>query len=120
MTLFTANYSIPYPTSGDPVHLGAAQMEALAKTVDNIMRQVSDASALDATDAATPGRIVKRDANGRAKFAAPSASTDAATKGTVDSLGTSIRTTTLGGLTFKKSTTAPPAGTSSTTVTFVV
>lgn len=119
MTLNTPRYDIPVPEDGDPIHLGAQQMRALGYRVDTVMGQVADASALDATSAATPGRIIQRDASGRAKVAAPSASTDIATKATVDSLGTSIRTNTLGGLTIRTSSTPPAAGTANTIVTIV-
>lgn len=41
MPQYTKNYRIPYPTAGDPIHEGAAQMEALAKKVDSTMIGVS-------------------------------------------------------------------------------
>ena len=41
MPQYTPNYKIPYPTAGDPIHQGAAQMEALAKKVDSTMIGVS-------------------------------------------------------------------------------
>ena len=41
MPRYTNNYNIPYPVAGDPIHLGASQMEALAKTVDETMINVS-------------------------------------------------------------------------------
>ena len=41
MTKYTPKYRIPFPESGDPVHEGAAQMEALAKKVDETMKGVS-------------------------------------------------------------------------------
>ena len=40
MTQYTSNYRIPYPTASDPVYLGASQMEALAKRVDDTMTSV--------------------------------------------------------------------------------
>lgn len=119
MTVFSPRYNIPMPEDGDPIYKGAEQMRDLAGTVDQVLGEVADASALDATSAATPGRIIQRDASGRAKVAAPSASTDIATKATVDSLGTSIRTNTLGGLTIRTSSTPPAAGTANTIVTIV-
>lgn len=112
MTQYTSNYAIPYPTSGDPVHLGASQMEALAKKVDTTMKTVYDASAVSATSTATPNLIVKRDSTGQAQFATPKTASAAATKGYVDGL--------VNGLIFKKSTTAPAAGTAANIVTFVV
>lgn len=119
MPQFTSRYGIPYPVPGDPVHLGAAQMEALAKSVDNHMGQVSDSSAVDATPNATPNRIIARDAAGRAKIATPSVAADISNKSYVDSGDNAIKNR-LGGLTFQTSTTAPPSGTPSTTITFVV
>lgn len=115
MPQYTPRYSIPYPTTGDPVYLGASQMEALAKTVDTTLANVSDASALDATSAPTPDRIIKRDSSGRARVAAPSNSADIATKATVDAVANR-----LGGLTFESRTSPPPANTPSTTVTFML
>ena len=41
MPQYTDNYQIPYPTDGDPIYLGASQMEALAKKVDSTMIGVS-------------------------------------------------------------------------------
>lgn len=41
MPQYTPNYRIPYPVAGDPIYLGASQMEALAKTVDSTMTSVS-------------------------------------------------------------------------------
>ncbi|MCT1804379.1 collagen-like protein [Corynebacterium sanguinis] len=41
MPQYTPNYKIPYPTAGDPIYQGAAQMEALAKKVDSTMISVS-------------------------------------------------------------------------------
>lgn len=41
MPQYTDNYNIPYPTDGDPIYLGASQMEALAKKVDSTMIGVS-------------------------------------------------------------------------------
>lgn len=41
MPQYTPNYRIPYPVDGDPIYLGASQMEALAKTVDSTMTGVS-------------------------------------------------------------------------------
>lgn len=119
MTVYSSRYSIPMPEDGDPIYLGASQMRALGTKVDKVLGQVADASALDATSAATPGRIIQRDSNGRAKVAAPAASDDIATRGTVTAGDNSIKTTTLGGLTIRKSSTAPAAGTASTIITFV-
>lgn len=115
MPQYTPNYQIPYPVNGDPIHLGAEQMQALATKVDSQLKDVSDASALDATSLATPGRIIQRDSAGRARVAAPSAAADIAIKSTVDAVGSR-----LGGLTFQTRTTAPPSNTPSTTITFVV
>lgn len=41
MPQYTKNYSIPYPVDGDPIHLGASQMKALAEKVDSTMIGVS-------------------------------------------------------------------------------
>ena len=41
MPQYTPNYRIPYPTTGDPIYLGAKQMEDLAKKVDSTMIGVS-------------------------------------------------------------------------------
>lgn len=41
MPQYTPNYNIPYPVDGDPIYLGASQMEALAKKVDATMVGVS-------------------------------------------------------------------------------
>ena len=41
MPNYTPNYRIPYPVAGDPVYLGAQQMEALAKKVDSTMTTVN-------------------------------------------------------------------------------
>lgn len=41
MPNFTPNFRIPYPVAGDPVYLGAQQMEALAKKVDSTMKSVN-------------------------------------------------------------------------------
>ncbi|QNQ90885.1 hypothetical protein GP475_09710 [Corynebacterium poyangense] len=41
MPLYTPNYKIPYPTTGDPIWQGAIQMEALAKKVDETMKTVN-------------------------------------------------------------------------------
>lgn len=112
MTRYTNRYRIPFPEDTDPIYQGAQAVANMAAIVDETLGMVSDASALDATSTATANRIVKRDASGRAQFTAPSATSDAATKGYVD-------TTKLGGLTFKRSTTPPPAGTSTNTITFV-
>lgn len=118
MTVFSPRYNIPMPEDGDPIYLGAQQMRDLGGTVDRVLGEVSDASALDATSAATPGRIVQRDGSGRAKIANPSASSDIANLGTVtDQVG--AVSSRLGGLTFQVRTSAPPAGTPSTTITFV-
>lgn len=38
---FTEHFNIPYPLAGDPMYLGAAQMEALAKKVDSTMVTVN-------------------------------------------------------------------------------
>jgi len=119
MTNFTPRYSIPYPTEGDPVYIGASQMEALAKSVDNHMGEVSDASALDATTEPTPGRIIQRDDAGRAQVAAPDAAADIANKQTVDNATASVRAQ-FGGLTLQERSTAPPAGTADNVITFVV
>lgn len=37
MPQYTDNYQIPYPTDGDPIYLGASQMEALARKVDALL-----------------------------------------------------------------------------------
>ena len=84
MTLTTPRYKIPYPENGDPIHLGASQMAELATTIDALMGEVADASAVDATNLPTANRIVKRDAAGRAQVATPSAPADISTKGYVD------------------------------------
>ena len=118
MTLYSDRYRIPMPDDGDPIYLGAQQMRDLAGTVDRVLGEVSDASALDATSAATPGRIMQRDGAGRAKVANPSATTDIANLGTVtDRVG--AVSTRLGGLTFQVLSSPPAAGTPSTTITFV-
>lgn len=44
----------------------------------------------DATPAATPGRLVERDGAGRAQVQTPAASSDIATKGYADALGTPV------------------------------
>ena len=119
MPRYTNRYQIPYPEAGDPIHEGAAQMRALADTVDEVMGDVSDASALDATHLATPGRIIQRDANGRAKVAHPDDEDDVATKKTVDDLRDDISDR-LNGLSFQVRSTPPPASTPSTMITFVV
>lgn len=61
-----------------------------ANTIDTEINRSRDyiAQGAGATDAATAGKVIKRDANGRAKVATPSASTDIATKGYVDNIGT--------------------------------
>lgn len=41
MPNYTPNYRIPYPVAGDPVYLGAQQMEALAMKVDSTMTTVN-------------------------------------------------------------------------------
>ena len=41
MPRYTRNYHIPYPVDGDPIHQGAAQMQALAEKVDATMIGVS-------------------------------------------------------------------------------
>ena len=41
MPQYTKNYRIPYPVDGDPIYQGAAQMQALAETVDATMIGVS-------------------------------------------------------------------------------
>ena len=41
MPQYTKNYRIPYPVDGDPIYQGAAQMKALAETVDATMIGVS-------------------------------------------------------------------------------
>ena len=115
MPEYTGRYQIPYPVAGDPIHEGAQHMEDLARETDRVLGEVSDASALDATAAPTPGRIITRDAAGRAKVAAPAAADDIATRATVDAVGEH-----LGGLTFQTRATPPPAGTPSTTITFEV
>lgn len=125
MPNYTDRYSIPYPVAGDPIHLGAEHMGELAREVDKTLSQVSDASALDATSSATPGRIVQRDASGRARVADPSHASDIANKGTVDAAAGAVDTrvdnisTRLGGLSFQKRTTPPTPGTSSDMITFV-
>lgn len=57
-----------------------------ANTIDTELMLTRDyiAQGKGSTDAATAGKVVKRDATGRAKFADPSAAADAATKGYVD------------------------------------
>lgn len=37
MPQYTPNYKIPYPVDGDPIYLGASQMEELAKKVDALL-----------------------------------------------------------------------------------
>ena len=118
MTVFSPRYNIPMPEDGDPIYKGAEQMRDLAGTVDRVLGEVSDASALDATSAATPGRIIQRDGSGRAKIANPSASSDIANLGTVTNAVGAVSTR-LGGLTFQVLSSAPAAGTPSTTITFV-
>lgn len=118
MTVFSPRYNIPMPEDGDPIYLGAQQMRDLAGTVDRVLGDVSDASALDATSAATPGRIIQRDGAGRAKVANPSVSSDIANLGTVTTQVGNVSSR-LGGLTFQVLSSAPPAGTPSTTITFV-
>lgn len=61
---------------------GADQAAADANT--NLTTHTTATTAHSATAAATASRMVVRDAAGRAAFAAPSASGDAATKGYVD------------------------------------
>jgi len=118
MTIYSQRYNIPMPEDGDPIYKGAEQMRDLAGTVDRVLAEVSDASALDATSAATPGRIIQRDGLGRAKVANPAVAQDIANLGTVtDRVG--VVASRLGGLTFQVLSSAPPAGTPNTTITFV-
>lgn len=118
MTIYSQRYNIPMPEDGDPVYLGAQQMRDLAGTVDQVLGEVADASALDATSAATPGRIIQRDGLGRARVANPVHTQDIANLGTVtDRVG--AVSTRLGGLTFQVLSSAPAAGTPNTTITFV-
>lgn len=119
MTIYSQRFNIPMPEDGDPIYKGAEQMRDLAGTVDQVLGEVADASALDATSAATPGRIIQRDGAGRARVANPANTQDIANLGTVTAGDNAIKTTTLGGLTIRKSTTAPAAGTASTIITFV-
>ena len=118
MTIYSQRYNIPMPEEGDPVYLGAQQMRDLAGTLDQVLGEVADASALDATSAATPGRIIQRDGLGRARVANPVHTQDIANLGTVtDRVG--AVSTRLGGLTFQVLSSAPAAGTPNTTITFV-
>lgn len=118
MTVFSPRYNIPMPEDGDPIYLGAQQMRDLAGTVDRVLGDVSDASALDATADPISDRIIKRDSAGRAAIGNPLNSDDIANLGTVtDRVG--AVSSRLGGLTFQVSSSAPPAGTPSTTITFV-
>lgn len=118
MTIYSQRYNIPMPEDGDPIYKGAEQMRDLASTVDQVLGEVADASALDATSAATPGRIIQRDGLGRARVANPVHTQDIANLGTVtDRVG--AVSTRLGGLKFQVLNSAPPAGTPSTTITFV-
>lgn len=62
-----------------------------ANTIDTEFNRTRDyiAQGMGATDAATPTKVVKRDAAGRFKAADPSAGADVATKSYADALGTS-------------------------------
>lgn len=61
-----------------------------ANTIDTEFNRTRDyiAQGMGATDAATPSKVVKRDAAGRFKAADPSAGADVATKSYADALGT--------------------------------
>jgi hypothetical protein len=75
------------PTFTPATHTHAGGDIALASTTQPGALSAADKTKLDnATAAATASRVVIRDGAGRAAFAAPSASGDAATKGYVDGL----------------------------------
>jgi hypothetical protein len=60
-----------------------------ANTIDTEINRSRDyiAQGAGATDAATASKVIKRDANGRAKVADPAVASDIATKGYADALG---------------------------------
>lgn len=60
-----------------------------ANTIDTEINRSRDyiAQGAGATDAATAGKVIKRDINGRAKVADPAVASDIATKGYADALG---------------------------------
>lgn len=76
-------------TGDDAAAAGMAVVDGAttnARDIDTEINRSRDyiAQGKGATDAATVNKVVKRDANGRAKFATPSVAADAATKGYVD------------------------------------
>jgi len=121
---YTSNYSIPYPLDGDPVYQGAAQMEALAKKVDATMIDVDGQPGPSAYQVAVANGFVGSESDWLDSLegepgppgddgadGADGDMTEAATQALIDDA--------TGGLTFVQSSTPPPAGTPSTTITFV-
>ncbi|ALS27205.1 hypothetical protein IJ21_18040 [Paenibacillus sp. 32O-W] len=64
------------------------QMNRTYKALEELQQKAIDKA--DATNTATPNTVVKRDANGRAKFAAPAASDDAARKAEIDAVQSNL------------------------------
>lgn len=101
MTKHTTRHNLPYPESGDPVYLGASQMQALAEAVDAVVGtggggggqipadllerlETAENQLAAATPAATEDTIVKRNATGNASVALPTQDGHIATKRYVD------------------------------------
>lgn len=84
MTGYTPRYRIPYPTAGDPIYLGAKQMQALAEKIDTL--NYGGAAQTSATTP-EPGTLVKRDTAGRSQVADPVDPKDIANKGWVEARG---------------------------------
>lgn len=72
----TSRYRLPYPTAGDPVYLGASQMESLARACETAIYGVAQATATGVVNA-TANTLVLRDSGGRVKAANPVSGTDA-------------------------------------------
>lgn len=84
MTGYTPRYRIPYPTDGDPIYLGAKQMQAMAEKIDTL--NYGGAAQTSATTP-EPGTLVKRDTAGRSQVADPVDPKDIANKGWVEARG---------------------------------
>lgn len=74
----TSIHKLPYPTAGDPVYLGAKQIQDLAEAID--VKLGTAGGNVSATSAATPDTLMKRDIGGRTQVADPLNALDAANR----------------------------------------
>lgn len=86
----TSRHKLPYPTAGDPIYQGAAQIQALAEAIDPLIG--SGGATASGTVTPEPGTLVQRDTAGRTQVSDPIGGLDAANRQWTQSQGYATQT----------------------------